>query len=182
MLRSIRNITGAVVIIFSLFSATTSNASSAQDSGVGSTTMLDTSCPTDKFLNVGASEGAGAGYARPSLSVSCEGGTLNVQSNGIPHYTFRQITPNPLTERYISYQITLTPQYNESTTPIAILGPVALAINGLPIMGPNEAVDPRGGGYGDPIYKSMLDYCMGHTSPSEYHYHAMIQSWFFNDV
>jgi hypothetical protein len=142
----------------------------------------DVVCPTDTFLDLTNAEGAGAGYARPSLKVNCQDGYLIVESNNITPYTFVPITPNPLRETQIVYQITLSPEYSETTTPISIFGQVAVAINGLAIYGPNEGAIPEAEIYGDPVYNGIMDACLGHTAQDYYHYHAMLQACFYEAI
>ena len=136
----------------------------------------DSGCPTDAFMDVSQTAGAGDGYANPRLEVRCEDGSLVVSSNAIPHYEFVQITPNPLVELNRDYRMTLTPKLAEQPSPLPLLGPSGVAINGIPLFGPNEGPVPPPG-FGDPIYNAIMDACMGHTA-RQYHYHALVQSCF----
>jgi hypothetical protein len=140
---------------------------------------LQTTCPSVYFMDVSTSAGAGPGYPQPTLSVSCSGSYFTAVSNSIPHYTYVSMTPNPLTARTQTYQITTNPRYQATTTSIPLLNEIGIAINGLPIFGPNEAGQPANQAYGDPVYNGIMDYCMGHTSQTLYHYHAMYQTCFY---
>lgn len=140
----------------------------------------DRPCPTDAFLDVGLFPGAGDDYPKPWIEVECADDTLIVRSNGIPHYEFVQITPNPLLETNRVYRLPLNPQLAEKPTPIPLLGTVGVAINGIPFFGPNEGGVPFPG-FGDPIYNSIMDACMGHTA-REYHYHALVQACLAADI
>ena len=140
----------------------------------------DQPCPTDVFLDVGSFPGAGDDYPKPRIEVECADDTLIVRSNGIPHYEFVQITPNPLLETNREYRLPLSPQLAEKPTPIPLLGTVGVAINGIPFFGPNEGGVPFPG-FGDPIYNSIMDACMGHTA-REYHYHALVQACLAADI
>lgn len=124
------------------------------------------------MLDVSKAPGAGPSYPKPELSASCEGGKLMVDSNGIPHYTFVQTTPNPLVAVAEHYEITLTPQMAATTTELPLLGTVGFAVNGQPFFGPNEGAVPPDEAYGDPIYNGLMDACQGHTA-NQYHYHSM---------
>ena len=135
-----------------------------------------TPCPSDAFMDVSNSPGAGDGYARPRLEVKCESGELVVSSNAIPHYEFVQITPNPLVELNRDYRMPLNPKLAERPSPLPLLGPSGVAINGIPLFGPNEGPVPRPG-FGDPIYNAIMDSCMGHTAV-QYHYHALVETCF----
>ncbi len=97
-----------------------------------------------------------------------------VRSNGIPHYEFVQITPNPLKEQDYEFRIPAKPALASEPTPISLLGSIGLAVNGVVIYGPNEGPVPEEEQFGDPIFNSILDTCMGHTA-MEYHYHALVQ-------
>ena len=133
-----------------------------------------TPCPTDVFLDVSKYEGAGPGYAKPKLEVDCEGDELVVRSNGIPHYEFVQITPNPLREQDQRFRLPLSPKRLHKPVPIPLLGSIGIAVNGLVIYGPNEGPLPVEEEFGDPIFNSIMDACMGHTALA-YHYHALVQ-------
>ncbi len=140
----------------------------------------DLPCPTDVFLDVEQFPGAGDDFPKPRIEVECADDTLVVRSNGIPHYEFVQITPNPLLETNREYRFTLRPKLAEMPTPIPLLGTVGVAINGIPFFGPNEGGVPYPG-FGDPIYNSIMDACMGHTA-REYHYHALVEACLAADI
>ncbi len=131
-------------------------------------------CMADAFLDVSDSPGAGPEYARPRVEAACEGNELVVRSNGIPHYEFVQITPNPLLEVDYEVRLPARPAVNAAPTPIPLLGGIGVAVNGIVIFGPNEGPVPTEEQFGDPIYNSIMDACMGHTA-REYHYHALVQ-------
>ena len=108
--------------------------------------------------------------ADPMLRAGCTQSHLAVQSNGIPNFEFVQITPNDLQRQRYSWRIPRQPRAATNKTRIPLLGPVAIAINGLPFYGPNEA--PRHG-TADPIRDQILDFCSGHTAGrGDYHFHA----------
>lgn len=136
----------------------------------------ESGCPTDAFMNVSKTAGAVDGYARPRLKVRCEDGSLIVSSNAIPHYESVQITPNLLVELNREYRMTLTPELAQKPSPLPLLGPSGVAINGMPLFGPDEGPVPSSR-FGDPIYNAIMDACMGHTA-RQYHFHALIQSCF----
>jgi len=130
-------------------------------------------CPSSSFLNVSSAPGAGAGYPAPTLSVTCSGSTVTVHSNGIPTYTFVATTPNGLAAQNYNFTFPRAPAVAASTTNIPLLGSIGVAVNGLPLFGPNEATTPDY--YGDAVANALLDQCMGHTGPGgTYHYHALL--------
>jgi len=137
-------------------------------------TAVDASCPTTSFLNLSGAPGAGSGYAAPTLRVSCAGGVMTIESNGITPYTFVARTPNPLVAHTMRVQIPLAPSRASQPASLPLLGTVGVAVNGLAIFGPNEAAQPANQAWGDPIYNGITDGCRGHTA-TMYHYHALMQ-------
>ena len=131
-------------------------------------------CPAAAFLDVSRFPGAGAGYPAPVLAVECIDDKLVIRSNAIPHYEFVPVTPNPLIALDRDYRLPLRPKLAEEPSPLPLLGPSGVAINGIPIFGPNEGPVPYPG-YGDPIYNAIMDDCMGHTA-RQYHYHALVEA------
>ncbi len=131
-------------------------------------------CAADAFLDVSKYPGAGPEYPKPRLEADCEGDELVVRSNGIPHYEFVQVTPNPLLEQDYEFRLPASPELAAKPTPIPLLGSAGIAVNGLVFFGPNEGPVPVEEQFGDPIFNSIMDTCMGHTA-LEYHYHAMVQ-------
>ena len=131
-------------------------------------------CPTDAFLDISKFAGAGEGHPAPRLEVKCEDDALVIRSNAIPHYRFVPITPNPLVPLERDYRLPLRPKLAEEPGPLPLLGPSGVAINGIPLFGPNEGPAPYPG-YGDPIYNDIMDDCMGHTA-RQYHYHALVEA------
>lgn len=121
------------------------------------------------FLDVSTGS-AGAAYPTPSLAVSCTDTEVVVESNGIPSFTFVAVTPNALTEQTFAFHFPRFPAAATANAAVPLGGPVAVAVNGLPIFGPTEAPMM---GYHDPLLDGLLDYCNGHTAPGGvYHFHA----------
>lgn len=137
------------------------------------TTTIASTCTASNFPSLASVPGAGAGYAKPSVSASCSGGFLNVTSNGMIGYSFVKTTPNDIGEQTYNWKITLSPAIASSTTSIKnVLGTLGFTVTGLPIYGPTESeVD----NYGDPVYNNLLDSCKGHPGgQKQYHYHAIL--------
>jgi len=133
-------------------------------------------CPASHFLEVQA-DPANAAYPAPSLSVTCGDTTFTVRSNGIPNFEFTPVTPSDLAAQNYSWEIPLKPQAAAEPADIPLLGPVAIAVNGLPIYGPNEA-QPT---WGDPYLDQILDFCNGHTAQrGDYHFHTRPDCLFEN--
>ena len=98
-----------------------------------------------------------------------------VQSNGIPDYEFTQMTPNPLRGQRHRFRFPLRPTRADRASTIPRLGAVGVALNGIPLFGPNEGPQPVSEAWGDPVYNGILDSCLGHTARGGvYHYHALL--------
>mgnify|MGYP002635683940 CR=1 FL=1 len=142
----------------------------ATDSG-GTSGGATTACPTDIFLNMSKAAGAGGSYAKPTLSVSCTDDLIVVKSNTMISYKYVPMTPNALKESAQTYNIPRSPKVAATTTKIPFLGRVGVAVNGVPLFGPNEGPIPDN--FGDPILNGIMDECGGHTA-AQYHYHQFI--------
>lgn len=130
-------------------------------------------CPAKNFLDVAKFAGAGASYPKAELAVTCDADTVTVKGNGIPHYEFVATTPNDLKAQTHTFTFPLAPKVAATTTEIPLLGTAGVAVNGMPLYGPNEAQMPDP--FGDPVYNGLLDDCLGHTGAvGDYHYHALL--------
>lgn len=131
----------------------------------------DVECPTDSFIDV--SEGsAGDRYAKPELNVTCDDETIVIESNGIIHYEYVAVGPGEIQEQEHRWEIPLNPEMADRATELGG-GTVAVAVNGIPVWSPMEAMQDGGG---DPYLLEMLDFCNGHIGPGgEYHYHARME-------
>jgi len=129
-------------------------------------------CPDEEFPAL-TPHPANSAYPDPELSVTCTNDMMTVEANGIPAYEFVQTTPNALQAQDHAWQVPLHPEHTGVATNIPLLGPAAVAVNGVPIYGPNEGAFPDP--YGDPIYNDILDDCLGHTAGmGDYHNHALV--------
>ena len=131
-------------------------------------------CPQAALLlDVAKGQGAGAGYAKASLTGACTDTTFTMTSNGMPFYAYVSMTPNALTTVDHTYAIPRFPAIADKTTDVPLLGVAGFTVAGLPFYGPTEATQPANQIYGDPVYNGLMDGCFGHTSPQEYHNHAL---------
>ena len=132
-------------------------------------------CPTTNFPDLSQSVGAGEGYAKPTIAVTCSKTELKVSSNGMISFPFEQKTPNSLTSQEWNWSVPLNPTKAKTVTSIRnVLGTLGFTVSGLPIYGPTEGQQPAAQAFGDPVYNKILDTCGGHTGPSrEYHHHAI---------
>ncbi|MBT3552093.1 MAG: YHYH protein [Rhodospirillaceae bacterium] len=133
--------------------------------------ITDTGCAQAKhFLEVSKAK-LPAGQQKPFLRAGCTGDQLIVQSNGIPNFEFVPVTPNPLQAQNYTWRIPRHPRVAAAQQQVPLLGPIAVAVNGLPIFGPNEAPQH---GTADPLLDQLLDFCSGHTARGGvYHFHVM---------
>ena len=138
-------------------------------------------CPTARFPNLSGSAGAGAGYVKPSISVSCTDSVITVSSNNMISYPFVAVTPNALRPQNFVWRIARNPAVAASPTLIVrngmpTMGTLGFTTTGLAIYGPTEGPIPPDKPYGDPNYNGLLDTCGGHAGPSaEYHNHVLYQ-------
>lgn len=129
-------------------------------------------CPNELFPAVSPAP-ENAAYPDPTLAVYCEGGEVIVESNGIPGYEFIPLTPNELAAIDWQWRFPVEGELAAETSEIPLLGPVGIAVNGLPVYGPNEGPFPDP--YGDPVYNGIVDSCGGHTAMAgDYHYHTLL--------
>ena len=143
-----------------------------EDSGTEDTGVEPGECPASLFVEADPDPANGA-YDDPSLNAYCEGDELIVEANGIIGYEFVAMTPNALATQDYEWHIPLEPVWMDEPVDIALLGEVAIAINGIPIYGPNEGEFPDP--YGDPVHNGIMDFCQGHTAQrGDYHYHALV--------
>jgi hypothetical protein len=126
-------------------------------------------CPqAAHFIDV--SKAPAIGGSKPTLKVECTGAHVVVESNGIPSFRYVQTTPNPLAAQRYVWRIPRTPRAAPEPRQVPLLGPIAVAVDGLPIFGPNEAPEH---GTADPYLDKILDYCNGHTAQrGDYHFHV----------
>jgi YHYH protein len=132
-------------------------------------------CPTGVFPDLSKRPGAGAGYAKPSVRVSCSATRLKVASNGMPSYRFTAKTPNPLRTQTWRWSVPLAPKVAVAATSIdGRMGTLGFTTTGIPFYGPEEGEMPAEEAHGDPFFNGILDRCYGHTGPmGEYHNHAL---------
>ena len=126
-------------------------------------------CPSGEFLGDLKAHAANAAYPPPSMLVTCTDAQVVVRTNGIPTFPFVTKTPNRLRAQDFAFRFTRAPIAAESPGALN-LGPIGVAVDGLPVYGPFEA--PRDG-TADPAADGILDDCGGHAGPAgEYHVHA----------
>lgn len=115
----------------------------------------------------------------PDLTVSCDDAYLYLGSTGVPrHQTMVGITGTnrqvPIPQSYSGrngWRIPLHPQL-AAGTPTVLQGPMAVALNGVPIFDPTKP-GPNGT-KGDTKVEGELDVCNGHAGRADdYHYHAI---------
>ena len=113
-----------------------------------------------------------AGY---NLVVTSDNSYVYIQSTGLPnHAVMKGITgwnSQTAVPYSISMKIPLNAQFAATATGHLVDGPIAIAVNGIPIFEPTK----QGANYtdaGDPYIQGELDPCGGHCGRGDdYHYH-----------
>jgi hypothetical protein len=125
-------------------------------------------CPADQFF--APPNQPGVDSDKPWVTARCDANYLHVDSNGMPGWFMSADFHNKIKAQTHSYTIPLVPRAAPATTEIPFLGPVGVALTGIPIYAPNEAENLQ---YGDAKTDGRLDACNGHTGPNGgYHFHA----------
>ena len=138
-------------------------------------------CPTARFPNLSGSVGAGSGYAKPTILVSCTDSVITVSSNNMIGYPFVAKTPHALAAQSYTWRIARNPAVAASPTLIVrngmpTMGTLGFTTTGLALFGPTEGPIPASTPYGDPNYNGLLDTCGGHAGPGDaYHNHVLYQ-------
>lgn len=113
------------------------------------------------------------------ISVDCDDSFMTIASNGMAkHETMVGITGSnrqvPLPQVYAgknAWRIPLAPRLAPGA-PTVLQGPMAVAMNGVPIFDPTKP-GPNGT-KGDTVVEGELDRCNGHAGRADdYHYHAI---------
>lgn len=148
-------------------SATTDTTSDATTpDGGGDQGGSDEGCESiaAKFQTLGS---ANDNLVDPMVTAVCVDGNLVITANAIPDFPYIETSPGQPREQDVEYTIPATPTVADTTTAIPELGPLGVAVNGIPIFGPTE------GGGGDVMaLGDGFSECGGHNGPSGYHYHT----------
>lgn len=102
----------------------------------------------------------------PELDATCDGDDVVVASNGIPDYAYVETSPGEPTASDLEFRIPVTPTEASEPTDVALLGAIAVAVNGVPIYGPTEGTG------GDVLsLEGALSDCGSHNGPTGFHMH-----------
>jgi len=82
---------------------------------------------------------ANADLPAPQLSATCTDGKVTVQTNAIPDYTYVATTPGTLTEHDATFSFPVEPTVATTPGEVPRVGPIGVAVDGVPIFGPTEA-------------------------------------------
>ncbi|CAN5526569.1 hypothetical protein BH10ACT2_BH10ACT2_06700 [soil metagenome] len=116
-----------------------------------------------------AVESANSGLADPSLVTACDGTVVSVQTNSMPDYLYIEASPGEPEASDLTFRIPLTPEVAAAPSDVALLGPIAVAINGVAIYGPTEATG------GDVLsLVGALSECGSHNGPTGFHMHLFL--------
>jgi len=89
-----------------------------------------------------------------------------ITANAVPEHSITHDSPNSLCAQNIEASLPLYPIVSGRITAIPTRGPVAYALNGVPIFGPQEA------GSQNAVESTFFVGCAGHPSPNgQWHYH-----------
>ncbi len=109
--------------------------------------------------------------ADPESSATCDAETVTITSNGIPDYTYIQTSPGDPTAQDYEWTIPASPVAADEPTAVAMLGPIAVALNGVPIYGATEGTG------GDVLsLEGALSECGSHNGPTGFHIHIVSTS------
>lgn len=156
------------VVLASACSSEDDSVSTADEtSTVDDNSTLASSCDeiATKFVTRGS---ANADLADPEVSASCVDGNVIVTSNQIPDFPYIETTPGSPRVFDLEYSIPATPILADDVVDVPALGPLGVAINGIPIYGATEGTG------GDVLAMPNFVECGGHNGPGGYHYHTFI--------
>ena len=183
-----RSITRAGVIVSLLLFA--SGCSSSSDDATTSTTMNETATTEAEgsTLTTSTSTAADGGPSGgdcdsitstfrsvtsvnpdlpdPELATSCDDDVVTVTSSGVPDYPYVETSPGSPIAQDLTFQIPVEPSEAAEPAEVPLLGPVAVAVNGVPIYGPTERT---GGDVGS--LEGALSDCGSHNGPTGFHIH-----------
>ena len=115
---------------------------------------------------------AAVAAAYGDATISCADGaeTFTISSDGVPLYTSNQTTPNDITAQNYAIEIPMTATCASSAEDITdSRGPTAIAITGIVLFGPADALGRDAIEYEGPT----MDDCWGHAAPGGvYHHHS----------
>lgn len=106
--------------------------------------------------------------ADPTLSATCVDDSIVVTSNSIPDYVYVATTPGSPNVIEQTYTLPATPTSAEDPSPddVPRLGPIGVAVNGVPLYGPTEGTG------GDVLsLQGALSECGSHASQLAFHMH-----------
>lgn len=143
----------------------------------GGFVLLATYLLTQAAANANPAPCAPADYFRvagPGVSVSCRGGLLVVETDGVPmHEVGHEVGTrgrHQMRAHDQTFYIPLNPQMATEPSEVPVLGPIAITVTGVVIFSPNTAPDFN---WSDANAIGLLDGCNGHVSPhGHYHYHG----------
>ncbi len=128
-----------------------------------STASLDCDAIVGTFRNVVS---ANEDLADPELDAICGDGVVEVTSNTIPDYPYVETSPGDPNAQDLVFTIPTAPVEASVPGDVPRLGPIAMAVNGVPIYGPTE-------GTGGDVLSLVggLSECGSHNGPTGFHMH-----------
>lgn len=109
------------------------------------------------------------------LEISYDSSFVYIQSIGLPNHPVMKGITGWNSQTAVPYSIRMKipvgAVFADNTTPHRIDGPIAIAVNGIPIFEPTKQGAPYNDS-GDPLIQGELDSCGGHSGRGDdYHYH-----------
>ena len=147
--------------------STTSEASATTaaggDEGAAAPTAGDCDATAATFRKVSS---ANDSLDAPELAATCDGDTVVVTSNAIPDFTYVASSPGDPAAQDLTFKLPTMPTAASESGDIPMLGPLGVAVDGVPIYGPTEATG------GDVLsLEGALSDCGSHNGPTGFHFH-----------
>lgn len=110
---------------------------------------------------------ANADLPDPEVAATCDDDVVVVTSNGIPDFPYIETSPGTPNATDLEFSFPVNPVVADEPSDVPALGPLGVALNGVPIYGQAEGtggdVMSLGGGFTE---------CGGHNGPTGYHFHT----------
>lgn len=159
-------------IIFPVLLLAFAITSCKKDSSTDPTAIIKTVILSYYPAEIANSFKALAGY---NLAVTYDSNYVYIQSTGLPNHTIMKSITGWNSQTAVPYSISMKipvkAQFAATATAHLVDGPIAIAVNGIPIFEPTK----QGASYtdaGDPLIQGELDSCGGHCGRGDdYHYH-----------
>lgn len=145
---------------------------SSADTSSADTSSADSAPGCDDVAALFVTRGsANADLDDPAVEATCDGGTVTVDGNAIPDYTYIETSPGQPRDRDQTYSFPSSPTVADSVTAVPLIGTAGVTLGGIPIFGPTEGT----GGDVESL-PGILSDCGSHNGPSGFHIHLILTS------